>query len=557
MWFAALQLFSLLQNKVKNMKKIIGSAVLLLSVLFTSAQVPASPKLVVGIVVDQMRYDYIYRYWNKFGEDGFKRLVNEGFSCKNTAYNYVPTYTGPGHASVYTGTTPAIHGIIGNIWYDRVKGKKVYCTEDPTVKGIGSDSHSSQMSPALMLATTITDQLRLSNSMGSKVISISIKDRSAILPGGHTANAAYWYNALSGKFITSSYYVQQLPAWVEDFNKKQMPDIYLSKPWNTLLPIDQYTESLSDDNKYEGLFKGESKPVFPHNLPEIKKQSGYDLLSSTPFGNTFTKDFAIEAIKFEQLGKGKFTDFLAISFSPTDYVGHQFGTNSVEVEDTYLRLDKDIADLLKFLDNNIGKNNFLVFLTADHAAVESPSYLHDLKIPSGNFNSGDAVGSLKYFFKNTYGDSLVEYYTNQQFYLKRKVIEEKKLNMPEVLQKGADYLMRFEGVAGTLTAITISNSGINDGIGLMIKNGYSQKRSGDIVVNLEPGWVEWESTGTTHGSPYSYDTHVPLIWFGWKIRQGNSSEPVNITDIASTLADLLNIQAPNGCTGKPIPFLTK
>lgn len=540
------------------MKKIILLAFFFNSLLIFSQSKSSSfssPKLVVGIVVDQMRYDYIYRFWNKFGNNGFKKLINEGFFCKNTMYNYVPTYTGPGHASIYTGSTPSIHGIIANIWYDKFQGKKVYCTDDANVNTVGSNSPAGKMSPALMLTTSISDQLRLSNNKGSKVISISIKDRAAILPGGHLANGAYWFDPSTGKFITSTYYMSQLPAWVDDFNKRQMADGYLSKSWNTLLPIDQYSESLPDDNKYEGLFSGESKPVFPHNLPEIKKSTGYELLASTPFGNTFTKDFAVEAIKSEQLGKGKFTDFLAISFSPTDYIGHQFGSNSVELEDTYLRLDNDLAALLSFLDSYQGKNNVLLFLTADHAAVETPAYLTDQKIPSGYFNSGHVVGSLKYFFANTYGDSLVEYYANQQIYLKHKIIDEKKLNINELTQKAISYLIGFEGIAGIVSGNELSQR--NDGVNLLIQNGYSPKRSGDIIITLQPGWIEWEHTGTTHGSPYSYDTHVPLIWYGWEVKQGYSSELINITDIAPTLADMLNIQAPNGCIGKPIPFLIK
>lgn len=519
-----------------------------------SKQAPATtPKIVVGIVVDQMRYDFIYRYWNKFGNDGFKRLVNEGFFCKNTNYNYVPTYTGPGHASIYTGTTPSVHGIIGNNWHDENQGKKIYCTDDADVQGIGCDPAKGKMSPELMFTTTIGDQLRLSSNMNSKVISISIKDRGAIFPGGHTGQA-FWYDSGTGNFVTSTHYTQQLPKWVDEFNKKEYVKKYLSQPWNTLLPIDQYDESLPDDNKYEGLLGSETKPVFPHNLPEIMKHKGMDLIRYTPFGNTLTKDLAIEAVKQENLGKGKFPDMLCVSFSPTDYVGHHFGPNSVEVEDTYLRLDKDIADLLKFLDTHIGKSNLLLFLTADHAAVEVPEYLKDNKIPSGYFNAGHAIGSLKYFYANTYGDSLVVNYINQQVYLNNKKIEEKKLSKEEILNKGEEYLMRLEGVAGTITSSTLKVNNFSNGINHYIQAGFYPKRSGDIIINLEPGVVDYGKTGTTHGSPYSYDTHVPLIFYGGQIKPGSSTAPVDITDIAPTISSLLNISFPNGCTGKPITF---
>ncbi|MBA3970715.1 MAG: alkaline phosphatase family protein, partial [Bacteroidetes bacterium] len=251
------------------------------------------PKLVVGIVIDQMRYDYIYRYWNKFGNDGFKKLVNEGFFCKNTNFNYVPTYTGPGHASIFTGTTPSVHGIIANDWFDAVKKNKVYCAEDNNVIGVGTTAKEGKRSPVNMKTTTITDELRLSSNMKSKVIGIALKDRSAILPAGHTANAAYWYDGSNGFFISSSYYMKELPQWVQDFNKKELPKKYLSQPWNALLPMDQYTESLPDDNKYELVWKGETKPVFPHDLAKLyPSNGGLGMIRSTPFGNTLTKDFA-------------------------------------------------------------------------------------------------------------------------------------------------------------------------------------------------------------------------------------------------------------------------
>ena len=315
------------------------------------AQPIPKPKLVVGIVVDQMRYDYIYRFWDKYSEGGFKRLVNNGFFCKNTNYNYVPTYTAPGHAAIYTGTTPAINGIVGNDWFDRALGKKIYCVVDTTVVGVGSISKEGKRSPANLLTSTITDELRLATNMKSKVIAISLKDRSAILPGGHTANAAYWFDGSNGNFISSTYYMKELPRWVVEFNEKKLPQKYLSQPWNTLLPIDQYTESLADDNPYETKFAGEQRPVFPHDLPVLMaKNKGMGLLLTTPFGNSLLLDFAKEVLYAESMGKAETPDFLAISFSATDYIGHAYGPNSIEVEDCYLRLDKDIAELLNMIE---------------------------------------------------------------------------------------------------------------------------------------------------------------------------------------------------------------
>ncbi|OFY84940.1 MAG: hypothetical protein A3F72_18330 [Bacteroidetes bacterium RIFCSPLOWO2_12_FULL_35_15] len=518
----------------------------------------AKPKLVVGIVIDQMRYDYIYRYWDKYGNDGFKRLVNEGFFCRNTNFNYVPTYTGPGHASVYTGTTPAVHGIIANDWYDKAKGKNIYCVQDDNVNGVGTNASEGKRSPVNMLTTTITDELRISSTMKSKVIGIALKDRSAILPAGHTANAAYWYDGSVGGFITSTYYMKELPAWVQTFNKQELAKKYMSQPWNTILPIDQYTESVPDDNKYEFIAKGETRPVFPHNLPDLMKANGgLNMIRSTPFGNSLTKDFAIETIKSENLGKSTETDFLAVSFSSPDYIGHAYGPNSVEQEDDYIRLDIDLGEFLKFLDTQIGKNNVLVFLTADHAAPQVPAYLMDLKVPAGYIDETKIEETLKKYLLKNFGDTLVLSFSNQQVFLNQKLIDEKKLNRQQVEESVASFIQNLPAVSEVLTAVTLNNSQFTEGSRYLMQKGFNAKRSGDVLVNYQPSWVDFPHYGTTHGSPYSYDTHVPLLFYGWNIQHGSSSEQIYITDVAATLAMMLNIQFPNGCTGKPISFLVK
>ncbi|MFL5762519.1 MAG: alkaline phosphatase PafA [Bacteroidia bacterium] len=525
-----------------------------------AAPKPASrPKLVVGIVIDQMRYDYIFRYWDKFGNDGFKKLVNEGFFCKNTNYNYVPTFTGPGHTSIFTGTTPAIHGIIANDWFDRSKGTTVYCAEDQSVLPVGTTASEGRRSPVKMKATTITDELRLATNMKSKVIGIALKDRSAIMPAGHSANAAYWYDGSNGYFITSSYYMKELPKWVQDFNAKRLAEKYLNQPWNTLLPIEQYTESIPDDNKYELVLKGETGPVFPHDYPKLSAANGgLGLIRNTPFGNTLTKDFAIETIKGENLGKSDYTDFLTISFSSPDYIGHAYGPNSVEQEDDYLRLDKELAELFKFIEAQVGKGNALIFLTADHAAPEVPAYLADMKIPAGYVKEWAIGDSLKKYLKSNYGDTLVASFSNQQVFLNHKFIEDKKLFLPEVQQDVATFLMRFPEVSEVLTATTLNNTQFTEGPRYLMQKGYNAQRSGDVLVNYSPDYLEYfMPTGTTHGSPYAYDTHVPLLFYGWNVKQGSSVEPVVIPDIAATIAAMLNIQFPNGCSGKPISAVVK
>ncbi len=543
------------------MKKIIPVFFLSLFLISSFAQTSktvSKPKLVVGIVVDQMRYDYIYRFWDKFGNDGFKKLVNEGFFCKNTNYNYVPTYTGPGHASIYTGTTPAVHGIIANDWYDKPSGKNKYCVQDDKVASVGTTAAEGKRSPVNLLTTTITDELRISSNMKSKVIGIALKDRSAILPAGHTANAAYWYDGSIGSFITSTYYMKELPLWVQEFNKKELAKKYLSEPWTTVLPLEQYTESLPDDNKYETIGKGEMKPVFPHNLPELMKlNGGLNIIRATPFGNTLTKDFAIQTMKSENMGKSEATDFLTVSFSSPDYIGHAYGPNSVEQEDDYIRLDKELAELLKAIELQVGKGNALVFLTADHAAPEVPAYLTDLKIPSGYVKENKMVDSLKKYLTKTYGDSLVLSFSNQQLFLDHKAIDSKKYILQQIQEDVALFLQRFPEVSEVLTATTLNNNQFTEGSRYLMQKGYNAKRSGDVLVNYLPAYIDYMPTGTTHGSPYSYDTHVPLLFYGWNIKQGNSTEQIYITDLAATLAMMLNIQFPNGCTGKPISFLVK
>ena len=516
------------------------------------------PTLVVGIVIDQMRYDYIYRFWDKFGNDGFKKLVNEGFFCKNTNFNYVPTYTGPGHASIYTGTTPAINGIIANDWFDKSTLRDIYCAQDNAVIGVGTTSKEGKRSPINMLTSTITDELRISTNMKSKVIGIALKDRSAILPAGQTANAAYWFDGSIGSFISSSYYMAELPKWVQEFNKKELPKKYLSQSWNTLLPIEQYTESLPDDNKYETIGKGELKPVFPHDLPALyPKNGGLGMIRNTPFGNSLTKDFAIETIKSENLGKSGATDFLAVSFSSPDYIGHYYGPNSIEQEDDYLRLDKELAELIKFIELQVGKGNALIFLTADHAAPEVPAYLSNLRIPAGYVREEKMVDSLKKYMTNTYGDSLVLSFSNQQIFLNHTVIDSKKLFLQQVQEDVAAFVFKFPEISEVITASTMNNTQFTEGVRYLMQKGYNAKRSGDVLVNYLPAYVDYMPTGTTHGSPYSYDTHVPLLFYGWNIRQGSSTEQIYITDIAATLAMMLNIQFPNGCTGKPISVLIK
>lgn len=541
------------------MIRLVAFSVLFFAGFFSFAQ-QQKPKLVVGIVIDQMRYDYLDRYWNKFSDDGFKKIVNGGFNCKNTHYNYMPTYTGPGHASIYTGTTPENHGIIANDWYNKKTKKMIYCAEDTTVKTIGSSSKEGLMSPKNMVTTTISDQLKLNTNFKGKVIGVSLKDRGAILPAGHKADAAYWFEGKNtGKWISSSYYLNQLPKWVQEVNKKNSANTYLSKPWNTLLPIAEYSESIADNNPYEGIFKGEKTPTFPHNLPALRDSNeNYSLIKNTPFGNNITTEMALAAIVGENLGDDLFTDFLAVSYSSPDYIGHQYGPMSVEVQDNYLRLDQDIAQLLTYLESKFGKDEVLIFITADHGAVDVPQFLMDNHIPAGYFDKKKMVADLKTFCLTKWNADLIENISNGNVFLNHETIAKYNLNTAQIEQELANFLLSFEGVSQTFTATTLKTTVITENIAANIQRGFNQVRSGDVVYVLASGWINaGYSTGTTHGSPYHYDTHVPLIWYGNQIPAGETTKKVVIPDIAATLAVLLNINAPSACTGNPIKDLIK
>jgi predicted AlkP superfamily pyrophosphatase or phosphodiesterase len=533
-------------------------------VLTAQPQNEERPALVVGIVVDQMRQEYLYRYERKFTEGGFKRLIREGFMLKNAHYNYAPTVTGPGHASVYTGTTPAVHGIIGNEYFDKEAKQEVYCVSDPKQKLIGVAEAETGVSPWRMLTTTITDELELATNKKAKVIGISIKDRGAVLPAGHMADAAYFPEGRGGKFITSSFYRSALPDWVNSFNEKKLYEKYLSQTWTPLLPLTEYTESGPDDSPYERKFTGKERMTFPYNLTELKEKNGPIILSYTPFANDYLTEFTKAALTGEQMGKDNTPDFLAVSFSTPDIMGHSVGPRSVELEDIYLRLDRNIEDLLKTLDKEVGLGKYTIFLTADHAVAEVPQFLIDNKVPAGYFNDEYAKAKLNEYLSTFYpGKTLIDNISNQQVFLNHSAFQgdprSSGLDMFVVAELAGKFLMTLDGVSNYFTEAIIKQSDFNEGgiKGLIIR-GHHARRSGDISFVLEPGWFEGNSVqGTTHGSPYPYDTHVPIVFFGKGVKQGTSSLYHPITDIAPTLSVILKVMFPNGCTGNPINELLK
>lgn len=522
------------------------------------------PKLVVGIVVDQMRWDYLYRYYDRYQSNGFKRLLNEGFSCDNTQVDYIPTFTGPGHSCIYTGSVPAIHGIAGNDFIIQATGKSMYCTQDTSVKTVGSTSTAGQMSPRNLLTTTVTDELKLATNFRSKVIGIALKDRGGILPAGHTANAAYWFDDKTGNWITSTYYMNDLPQWIKDVNDQKLAETYLKLDWNPLYPLDTYLQSSPDNSdRYEGKFKGTDAPTLPVKTSALYK-GNLGLIRSTPYGNTLTLDMAVAAINGEQLGQHDVTDFLAVSFSSPDYIGHQFGINAVEIEDTYLKLDRDMATLLTFLDAKVGKGNYTVFLTADHGAAHNTTFLNDHDIPAGVWDDGAAKDSLnKYLTRKYKVENLVISLANYQVNFNYKDMKYAQLDEEALKKDCIQYLEKQPGIAFAIDMKKAASANIPEELRTRIVNGYSPQHSGVIQIILFPGWFTGHGsgdsgpTGTTHGTWNPYDTHIPLVFMGWGVKQGHTTRETHMTDIAATVAALLHIQAPNGSIGKPISEVLK
>jgi predicted AlkP superfamily pyrophosphatase or phosphodiesterase len=507
------------------------------------------PKLVVGVVIDQMRWDFLYRYYNQYGNGGFRRLLTDGFSAENTMIPYAITVTAAGHACVYTGSVPTLNGIVGNEWYDRKLGKDVYCVEDPGAKILGGSGASAPMSPRNLWASTITDELRLATNFKSKVVGISIKDRGSILPAGHLG-MAYWY-ADNGSWVTSDYYTKALPEWVVDFNRKKYPDQFYAKNWTLRDPRHTYINSDEDTVSYEGKFPYESVPAFPHQTSQYIGVN-YGAIRGTPYGNTLTFEFAKAALVEERLGMGTSTDFLAISCSSTDYVGHMFGPNSLEIEDTYRRIDDDLSLFMRFLDAKVGKGQWTLFLTADHGVAHVPGYLKARGINVAALPSGLAALGTK--LQKQFGISnLISAGSNYQIYLNHTAIDSARISLNAVKQYAIDQINADSNVLMAFDAHNLAQVNLPAEVKERFVQGFNQKLSGDVQIVLKPGFFNGNSLGTTHGTWHPYDAHIPFLMMGWGIKPGRSYSPTYMTDIAATVAALLHIQAPNACIGHVVP----
>ena len=533
------------------------------------------PKLVVGIVVDQMRADYLTRFglWDKpgacgvFGEGGFRRMAEQGFVCRDHHFGYAPTYTGPGHASVYTGTTPAVHGIVANDWFDRSLGASVYCASDDQTFGVGNEgidantSHygtAGQMSPSRMRATTLGDELKMATGGQAKVFGVSMKDRGAILPAGHAADGAFWfYGKDLGHFISSSWYGNTLPAWLVAFNNEGRAEALMAEGWYRLCDAGEYLECLPDNNPYEGAFNGALKATFPYDLEALKAENGgFDLLKGTPGGNTLIVDVALAAIDGEALGQDEVTDVLALSFSATDYVGHRVGPHAQETKDMYLRLDQELARLFQGLDERVGEGQWTAFLTADHAGANVPSHAKSLGMPTGYWKPGNMVDrvelELQARYGNPYPDRWILRESNDQLFLNHPALDARGLDRDEVARFTAQRCATEPGLGKVVAACDAPAMAATDPLVERLVRGHIPGHSGDVLLMPLPGWINYGLTGTTHGSAYAYDTHVPAMFLGCGVRHGQTFERTFIRDIAPTLAQIMHAPYPNGTTGEPV-----
>jgi len=524
----------------------------------SSQQSIQRPKLMVGIIVDQMRWDYLYRFYDRYASNGgFKRMLNQGFTCENTLIPFAPTVTACGHSSIYSGTVPAISGITGNYWWDREQQRTVYCTEDKSVNTVGSSSAAGKQSPKNMLVTTICDELRLATNFKSKVIGVAIKDRGGILTAGHSANAAYWYDNSVGNWISSTYYMTELPKWVKDFNNQKLVDKYYQQGWNLLYPASTYINSTTDEKSYEAKALGDNK--FPYD--SLKKYIGkdYGKITTTPMGNTLTLEFAKSAVVAEQLGADNITDFLAVSFSSPDYIGHSYGPNSIETEDGFLRLDKELGNLLDFLDSKVGKGQYTVFLSADHGVAHTPEFMLENKLPGGRVYMNTVMSNFNKTLAEKYGiKNIIVADDNYQLHLNHPSLDSAKVDKEEVIDWLVKKLYAEPGIDRAFAMENLNEVPLPATIRKMLNNGYYPRRNGEIQVILKPGYIDaWSNTGTTHGLWNPYDTHIPLLWYGWGIKQGKTNRETYMTDIAPTIAALLHIQMPSGSVGTVIPELLK
>jgi predicted AlkP superfamily pyrophosphatase or phosphodiesterase len=542
------------------------------SIQKTNAAPQARTRLVLLIVVDQFRYDYLERFNDLFAPNGIKHLLRDGASWTETNYDHMPTYTAPGHATLMTGAWPAETGIVANDWPDRDTGKSVSSVSDTTATLFGGEESEVASSPRRLMVSTLGDEMRLKTNDRSKVIGISVKDRSAILPAGRHANAAYWFSQRTGRMVSSNYYFNNLPSWVTSFNDARPADKFYGARWERLLPESEYLKRAgADAPAWEniGTVPGDTN-TFPHTITggaASPNSNFYGALDYTPFSNDLLLAFAEQAITNEKLGADDDVDILTVSFSANDYVGHRYGPYSQEVMDITLRVDRSIAALLDFVQKQVGLQNTLVVFTADHGVAPIPEHANALGLPGGRVRSDDVLRAMKlgisarYNRKNEQPDPTADYlqkfgeregFFNDNLYFNPVALKRDGINNEEIERVACNAAMTVPGISRCFTRTQLEHGAISfgDPVARRVSHGFYPRRSGDVVVVHEPFKYLGDTIPATHGSPYSYDTHVPLLMMGSGVAPGRYMQAATPADIAPTLASILGIQAPSNTVGR-------
>jgi predicted AlkP superfamily pyrophosphatase or phosphodiesterase len=544
---------------------------LTIALLFGSvaqSQQRTRPRLVLLIVVDQFRYDYLERYGDLFVANGLKRLMRDGASWTQSNYDQMPTYTAPGHATMMTGAYPAESGIIGNEWLDRPSGKRITSVTDETVKLLGGGPNEAASSPSRLMASTVGDELRLATNDRAKVIGISVKDRSAILPAGRHANAAYWFSTTTGNMVSSTFYFNELPAWVNTFNDRRLADKYFGAKWERLLPENEYLKRVGPDSPpWETVTSAGDTNAFPHTITGGAKGPGntfYWALDYSPFLNEVLDSFAQQAIVNEKLGQDDDTDVLTVSFSANDYVGHRYGPYSQEAMDAVLRVDREVAKLLDFVDARVGLSNTLIAFTADHGVAPIPEHAAALGLGGGRIQATDLFATIDkaltarykpqsdYLLRFKEANTTREWLINSNLYFNYDALRRDGVNVEEFSNVVCAAALTVPGIARcfTRTQLMRGAASFTDPIERRALHGFYPSRSGDAVLVTEPYKYLAETLTATHGSPYSYDTHVPTIIMGAGVIAGRYLEPATPADIAPTLSALLRITPPSNSVGR-------
>lgn len=518
--------------------------------------------LVLQITVDQLRGDFPLRFKERFGLAGFQYLVNDGVVYTNAHYRHATTFTASGHATLYTGGYAAQHGFAGNDWYDQTSGQQVYCVEDDehTLIGRAPEAHSGT-SPRNLTSTTIGDELVLATGGRSRVFAVSMKDRGAVIPGGHLGKA-FWYSKDTGGFVTSTYYYNEYPFWAQTWNQRKLADRYRNKHWELLHDRSTYVYAHMDDRPSEKSYKQLGR-TFPHPLGNGQPEDYYSSLRFTPMGDELTLDFVKELVEEERIGQGDSLDHLSISFSATDYIGHAFGPNSLEAEDNLLRLDQTLGELFAFIDDTVGLDRTLIALASDHGVDAIPEYRQTLHFDAGRHYPEQFIERTNAALQRRYDtdQDLVVAFWNPSLYLNLQAVKKLGLDLAEVEQALADEILQVPGIALAVTRSNLLKGHVTDTpIVRKVQRAFHPKRSGNVLIVQDQFWFlnpKPDLYAAMHGSPYAYDTYVPVMFAGPGIPPAVVARQIGPEDLAPTIAAYLGIKPPSGSVGTVLPEIVK